>query len=184
MIRCETRMVELGQSCTWMNGMLIFFLSVWRKRCIWDGWSSVPPPKLAKTRKLVSLHLYRMIHPPWILYINLVFICEAVVFKYYLTVFTAWCSWFVNNQFVLHAHRLPKPTVNTENLKPSLQMTTLSNGVRVYSEDHHGQIANMGVFIDTGSVHEDTNGLCHFFERMAWKSTSNRTHQQFIKYVL
>eukprot|EP00455_Lapot_gusevi_P035710 TRINITY_DN3957_c0_g1_i2.p1 TRINITY_DN3957_c0_g1~~TRINITY_DN3957_c0_g1_i2.p1 ORF type:complete len:479 (+),score=68.31 TRINITY_DN3957_c0_g1_i2:64-1500(+) len=57
------------------------------------------------------------------------------------------------------------------------QVTTLPNGVRVASEDNLGPGTTVGVLIDTGSRYEDPNnsGISHFMERLAFKSTKNRS---------
>eukprot|EP00054_Salpingoeca_dolichothecata_P008055 m.46020 g.46020 ORF g.46020 m.46020 type:complete len:465 (-) comp17478_c0_seq1:154-1548(-) len=59
-------------------------------------------------------------------------------------------------------------------------VTTLSNGLRVASEQSPHQTATVGVFVDAGSRFEDdrTNGTAHFLEHMAFKGTSSRTQTQ------
>lgn len=57
--------------------------------------------------------------------------------------------------------------------------TTLSNGMRVASQDTAGDTATIGVFIDAGSRYENdaNNGTAHFLEHMAFKGTERRTQQ-------
>lgn len=51
------------------------------------------------------------------------------------------------------------------------KVTTLSNGMRVASENLEGETATVGVWIDAGSRYEDesNNGTAHFLEHMAFK---------------
>lgn len=57
------------------------------------------------------------------------------------------------------------------------RLTTLSNGMRVASENLDGDTATVGVWIDSGSRYEDaqTNGVAHFLEHMAFKGTQRRS---------
>jgi len=59
-------------------------------------------------------------------------------------------------------------------------MSTLPNQMRVASEYTEGETATVGVWIDTGSRYEsdETNGVAHFLEHMAFKGTSKRTQMQ------
>lgn len=60
---------------------------------------------------------------------------------------------------------------------PSSQVTRLSNGLRVASEDvPFAETATVGVYIDAGSRFETdrTNGAAHFLEHMAFKGTDSR----------
>eukprot|EP01114_Cavostelium_apophysatum_P013976 TRINITY_DN34_c0_g1_i1.p1 TRINITY_DN34_c0_g1~~TRINITY_DN34_c0_g1_i1.p1 ORF type:complete len:513 (-),score=143.21 TRINITY_DN34_c0_g1_i1:115-1653(-) len=63
---------------------------------------------------------------------------------------------------------------------PPYQQTTLSNQIRVASEENHGEIATIAVWIDAGSVYEtkENNGTAHFLEHMAFKGTNRRTRIQ------
>ncbi len=59
-----------------------------------------------------------------------------------------------------------------------LQVTRLSNGLRVASEHvPHSSTATVGVWIDAGSRYETdaSNGTAHFLEHMAFKGTTVRT---------
>jgi processing peptidase subunit beta len=60
---------------------------------------------------------------------------------------------------------------------PETRVTTLSNGVRVASEDNGSPTATVGIWIDAGSRFESekTNGVAHFLEHMAFKGTAKRS---------
>ena len=53
----------------------------------------------------------------------------------------------------------------------STRVSTLSNGMRVATENLGGETATVGVWIDAGSRFEDekTNGTAHFLEHMSFK---------------
>jgi len=59
-------------------------------------------------------------------------------------------------------------------VKTHSEMTTLSNGVRVISENTPGHCASMGVFVGSGSRDETdaTSGAAKFMESMAFRSSS------------
>lgn len=78
------------------------------------------------------------------------------------------------------------PAALSDDIKPGqTKITTLKNGVKVASEDSPGPTATIGVYIDSGSVHESSScfGASHLLERMAFKSTSNRTHFRLVREV-
>lgn len=54
---------------------------------------------------------------------------------------------------------------------PATRLTVLDNGMRVASEDSGAPTATVGLWIDTGSRHENpnNNGVAHFLEHMAFK---------------
>lgn len=60
---------------------------------------------------------------------------------------------------------------------PETRVTTLSNGLRVATEDYGLPTATVGIWIDAGSRFETekTNGTAHFLEHMAFKGTSRRS---------
>jgi processing peptidase subunit beta len=62
---------------------------------------------------------------------------------------------------------------------PATEVTRLSNGLRVASEENGGETATVGVWIDAGSRYEtpETNGTAHFLEHMFFKGTANRTRR-------
>ena len=55
----------------------------------------------------------------------------------------------------------------------SLQVTTLSNGLRVATEAKFGQFCTVGVVIDSGSRYEvaHPSGISHFLEKLAFGAT-------------
>lgn len=60
----------------------------------------------------------------------------------------------------------------TSSYRPTLtKVTTLSNGMRVATENLEGETATIGVWIDAGSRYEDSrnNGTAHFLEHMIFK---------------
>lgn len=63
------------------------------------------------------------------------------------------------------------------------EITTLPNGLRVISEDNHGSITAVGVFVDAGSRYEtaDNNGTSHLLEHMAFKSTTSRSSLRIVR---
>jgi len=63
---------------------------------------------------------------------------------------------------------------------PPTNVSTLSNQLRVATEESHGETATVGVWIDSGSRYEteETNGVAHFLEHMAFKGTKNRTKEK------
>lgn len=63
------------------------------------------------------------------------------------------------------------------NTMPETRVTTLSNGLRVATEDYGLPTCTVGIWIDAGSRFETekTNGTAHFLEHMAFKGTKRRT---------
>ncbi|XP_034173493.1 ubiquinol-cytochrome c reductase core protein 1 [Osmia lignaria lignaria] len=61
--------------------------------------------------------------------------------------------------------------------QPATKVTTLDCGMRVASEDSGSPTATVGIWIDAGSRFEtdETNGVAHFMEHMAFKGTSKRS---------
>jgi mitochondrial-processing peptidase subunit beta len=79
---------------------------------------------------------------------------------------------------------LPARSANTRhsyeellNSVPETRVTTLSNGLRVATEDYGLPTCTVGIWIDAGSRFETerTNGTAHFLEHMAFKGTKRRT---------
>ena len=52
-------------------------------------------------------------------------------------------------------------------------MTTLSNGLKVASQNKFGQFCTVGVVLDSGSRYEVAypSGISHFLEKLAFNST-------------
>ncbi|KAK2745232.1 Mitochondrial-processing peptidase subunit alpha [Myotisia sp. PD_48] len=63
------------------------------------------------------------------------------------------------------------------------QITTLSNGLRVATESLPGPFAGVGVYVDAGSRYEnqELRGVSHIVDRLAFKSTSQRTADQMVE---
>eukprot|EP01018_Ginkgo_biloba_P016789 Gb_27628 [translate_table: standard] len=65
------------------------------------------------------------------------------------------------------------------------KITTLPNGLRIASENTPGPTASLGLYVDCGSVYETpaSRGITHLLERMAFKSTKNRSHFRLVREV-
>lgn len=59
-------------------------------------------------------------------------------------------------------------------------ISELKNGLRVATEDSGLETCTVGIWIDAGSRYEDeeSNGVAHFLEHMAFKGTKNRSQTQ------
>ncbi|KAL0308548.1 UNVERIFIED_CONTAM: Mitochondrial-processing peptidase subunit alpha [Sesamum radiatum] len=65
------------------------------------------------------------------------------------------------------------------------KITTLPNGLKVASEPSANPAASIGLYVDCGSIHETpaSYGATHLLERMAFKSTTNRSHLRIVREV-
>lgn len=65
------------------------------------------------------------------------------------------------------------------------KITTLPNGLRIASEYSPGPAACIGLFVDSGSIYESEQsmGITHLLERMAFKSTKNRNHLRIVREI-
>ncbi|KAI3978185.1 hypothetical protein MKX01_013016 [Papaver californicum] len=65
------------------------------------------------------------------------------------------------------------------------KITTLPNGVRIASEASANPAASIGLYVDCGSNNEtpESCGVSHLLERMAFKSTRNRSHLRVVREV-
>lgn len=65
------------------------------------------------------------------------------------------------------------------------QITKLSNGVRVATEALPGHFSGIGVYVDAGSRYENDalRGASHIVDRLAFKSTRQRTGQQILEAI-
>ncbi|KAI1816222.1 putative mitochondrial processing peptidase alpha subunit [Poronia punctata] len=65
------------------------------------------------------------------------------------------------------------------------QITTLPNGVRVASEALPGSFSGVGVYVEAGSRFEtpQLSGLSHIVDRLAFKSTTNRSGEEIQEVV-
>ncbi|KAG0573968.1 hypothetical protein KC19_VG226000 [Ceratodon purpureus] len=84
----------------------------------------------------------------------------------------------------MHGIHLP-PHLSSDMKPGETKITKLKNGVRVASENSPGPTSIVGIYIDSGSIHESpsVNGVSHLLERMAFKSTSNRSHFRLVREV-
>ncbi|KAK6914806.1 Peptidase M16, C-terminal [Dillenia turbinata] len=85
----------------------------------------------------------------------------------------------------------PLPNVS---LPPSLpdyvepsktRVTTLSNGLRIASASSVTPTASLGLYVDCGSIYEtpESCGATHVLEKMAFKSTANRSHLRIVREI-
>ncbi|CAO2841824.1 unnamed protein product [Amaranthus hypochondriacus] len=65
------------------------------------------------------------------------------------------------------------------------KITTLSNGVKIASEASPNPAASIGLYVDSGSIYETpfSIGATHLLERMAFKTTTNRSHLRIVREV-
>ncbi|XP_020691123.1 mitochondrial-processing peptidase subunit alpha [Dendrobium catenatum] len=65
------------------------------------------------------------------------------------------------------------------------KITTLPNGFKIASETSPSPAASVGLYVDCGSVYESPNsfGVTHLLERLAFKSTTNRSHLRIVREV-
>ncbi|KAJ4973298.1 hypothetical protein NE237_006472 [Protea cynaroides] len=86
--------------------------------------------------------------------------------------------------FPLPGVTLPPPL--PDYVEPSkTKITTLPNGVRIASETSTNSAASIGLYVDCGSIYETpiSLGATHLLERMAFKSTVNRSHLRIVREV-
>ncbi|XP_062156627.1 mitochondrial-processing peptidase subunit alpha [Alnus glutinosa] len=79
---------------------------------------------------------------------------------------------------------LPPPL--PDYVEPSkTKITTLPNGVKIASETSVNPAASVGLYLDCGSIYEtpESFGASHLLERMAFKSTTNRSHLRIVREV-
>jgi predicted Zn-dependent peptidase len=68
----------------------------------------------------------------------------------------------------------------------TVKLTTLSNGLRIVTEDMPGlKSASAGVWVTAGGRHErpEQNGIAHFLEHMAFKGTQRRSALQIAEEI-
>ncbi|OMO91551.1 hypothetical protein COLO4_18276 [Corchorus olitorius] len=65
------------------------------------------------------------------------------------------------------------------------KITTLPNGIKIASETSANPAASIGLYVDCGSIYESpaSFGVTHLLERMAFKSTMNRSHLRVVREV-
>ncbi|KAJ8773463.1 hypothetical protein K2173_004293 [Erythroxylum novogranatense] len=103
-----------------------------------------------------------------------------------------WFSWLTGEQ----SSSLPSLDSQLEgvSLPPALpdyvelsktMSKTLANGLKIASEVSSNPAASIGLYIDCGSIYETplSSGATHLLERMAFKSTRNRSHLRIVREV-
>lgn len=78
------------------------------------------------------------------------------------------------------------PPALPDYVEPSkVKITTISNGVKIASETSANPAASIGLYVDCGSIYETpiSFGATHLLERMAFKSTINRSYLRVIREV-
>lgn len=65
------------------------------------------------------------------------------------------------------------------------KISTLPNGVKIASETSTNPAASVGLYVDCGSIYENpiSSGATHLLERMAFKTTKNRSHLRVVREV-
>ncbi|XWS72120.1 hypothetical protein CRYUN_Cryun02cG0013100 [Craigia yunnanensis] len=65
------------------------------------------------------------------------------------------------------------------------KITTLPNGLKIASETSANPATSVGLYVDCGSIYESpaSFGVSHLLERMAFKSTTNRSHLRILREV-
>lgn len=102
-------------------------------------------------------------------------------------------SWFLGERPTTPVPALFEPLegVNLPHALPDdvrpgeTRVTTLGNGLKIASQNIAGPTSTIGVFIDSGSKNESPfcTGASHLLERMAFKSTANRSHFRLVREV-
>jgi processing peptidase subunit alpha len=79
---------------------------------------------------------------------------------------------------------IPQPIAPSKEA-PTTQLTKLSNGATIATENTPGATATLGIYVDSGSVYETpfNTGASHLLEYMSFKSTKNRTHLRIVREV-
>ncbi|CAJ1955338.1 unnamed protein product [Sphenostylis stenocarpa] len=84
-------------------------------------------------------------------------------------------------------HRgFPPPASLPDYIEPGkTKITTLSNGLKIASETSPNPAASIGLYVDCGSLYETplSSGASHLLEKMAFKSTTNRSHFRVVREV-
>ncbi|CAN8259105.1 unnamed protein product [Cochlearia groenlandica] len=79
---------------------------------------------------------------------------------------------------------LPPPLADNVELS-KLKTSTLPNGLKIASEMSPNPAASIGLYVDCGSIYESPSfrGATHLLERMAFKSTLNRSHLRLVREI-
>ncbi|GER25143.1 mitochondrial-processing peptidase subunit alpha [Striga asiatica] len=81
---------------------------------------------------------------------------------------------------------IPQPEPFPDYVEPGkTKITALPNGFRIASETSKNHAASIGLYVDCGSIYETpaSLGVTHLLERMAFKSTTNRSHLRIVREV-
>ncbi|OBA22193.1 LuxS/MPP-like metallohydrolase [Metschnikowia bicuspidata var. bicuspidata NRRL YB-4993] len=64
-----------------------------------------------------------------------------------------------------------------------IEISTLSNGLRIVTDSNPGHFSALGAYVNTGSRHETNkcSGISHMLDVMAWKSTNRRSGVQMME---
>jgi mitochondrial-processing peptidase subunit alpha len=68
-------------------------------------------------------------------------------------------------------HPPPRTISSKITSSPTVQITALSNKIRVATDNRPSHFSSVGLFVNAGTRHEtlETSGVCHFLDRMAFK---------------
>jgi len=77
------------------------------------------------------------------------------------------------------------PSSEFKVVPPKVNITTLENGIRVVTEDSPSQASALCALVEIGTVNEtdETAGMSRILERMAFKSTKNRSAKELVSAV-
>ncbi|KAG9157718.1 hypothetical protein Leryth_021226 [Lithospermum erythrorhizon] len=99
-------------------------------------------------------------------------------------------SWLIGDSSLPPLHvplkDIPIPPPLPDHVEPGkTKITTLPNGLKIVSESSPNPAASIGLYVDCGSIYEtpDSFGATHLLERMAFKSTLNRSHLRVVREV-
>ncbi|KAJ7548996.1 hypothetical protein O6H91_07G035900 [Diphasiastrum complanatum] len=84
----------------------------------------------------------------------------------------------------LEGVKVPSPLPDF--VKPAeTKLSVLPNGLKVASENTMGPTATIGIYVNSGSMYENplNFGVTHLLEKMAFKSTLNRSHLRLVREV-
>nr|BAB62405.1 mitochondrial processing peptidase alpha subunit [Morus alba] len=80
--------------------------------------------------------------------------------------------------------KLPPPL--PDHVEPAkTKITTLANGLKIASQTSVTPAASIGLYVDCGSIYETpvSFGASHLLERMAFKTTRNRSHLRVVREI-
>lgn len=85
-----------------------------------------------------------------------------------------------HNVFKNIAIRMQSTAEQVLSCAPETQVSALSNGLKIASQDNGSDVCTVGLWVNAGSRSESpaTNGASHLIEHMIFKGTLNRTQKQ------